>query len=143
LKFGRRWQFGRQQRAHRHTVNGFPPQYYILSFSGGFTPPLKSFFLGNQGGIFGAGSGSGNIFDNYSWHFVIFVVLFLPLKQSKTLKSVESFPLKNEKLPEPVEPFPLKNEKLPEPGERVPLKTEENPFSGGHDTQKKEPRCHL
>ena len=62
---------------------------------------------------------------------------------SKTLKSVESFPLKNEKLPESVESFPLKNEKLPEPGERVPLKTEENPFSGGHDTQKKEPRCHL
>ena len=91
--------------------------------------PLKSFFLGNQGGIFGAGSGSGNIFDNYSWHFSFFLVLFLPLKQSKTLKSVES--------------LPLKNEKLPEPGERFPLKTEENPFSGGHDTQKKEPRCHF
>ena len=54
--------------------------------------------------------GSGNIFDNNSCHFVIFVVLFLPLKQSKTLKSVESFPLKNEKLPEPVEPLPLKTE---------------------------------
>ena len=105
--------------------------------------PLKSFFLGNQGGIFGAGSGSGNIFDNYSWHFVIFVVLFLPLKQSKTLKSVESLPLKNEKLPESVESHPLKNEKLPEPVESLPLKTEENPFSGGHDTQKTEPRCHF
>ena len=66
---------------------------YIKYHFQGERLPLKSFFLGNQGGIFGAGSGSGNIFDNYSWYFSFFLLIKFPLDQGKKQYPVESYPL--------------------------------------------------